>query len=117
MLTLFLVMYIKKELIRGVKVDTTGRDPSGNTQLKTGEGKVDDYLGLGKLADNSKSGRIDIRYKLDIGVVVYKKNGRDVEPYGKRLYRAILYVTDNPSLDLDKGTAFVTYFAYLGEKP
>ena len=37
------------------------------------------------------------------------------EPYGKRLYRVVLHVTDNPSMSVDNGTVFVTYLAYLGE--
>ena len=99
-----------------IKVDTSGDDIKGDHELKIGfEDTVEDYLGLAKKAENSKSGRINIRYKLDIDVFVVKENGKDLEPYGKRLYRAILHVTDNPSLDLDNGTIFVTYLPYMGE--
>ena len=104
-------------IVKGVKVDTSGDNLAGNKGLVIGEGKVDDYLGLGRMADNSKSGRITIRYRLEIDVVSKTVSGKKVEPYGKRLYRAILHVTDNPSLDLDNGTVFVTYLAYLGEVP
>ncbi len=107
----------REAIVKGVKVDTSG-DPKGNHQIKVGvEEKVTDYLGLSKLADNSKSGQVSIRYKLEIKVVSEKIKGKDVEPYGKRLYRAILRVTDNPSLDLDNATVFVTYLVYLGEVP
>ena len=104
----------KTAIIKGVKVDTSGDNPKGDQkgQLRVGvEDKIEDYLGLGKKANNSKSGRINIRYKLYIAPVNQPDN------YGGRLYRAILYVTDNPSLDLDYGTIFVTYLAYLGEVP
>jgi prepilin-type N-terminal cleavage/methylation domain-containing protein len=104
----------KTAIIRGVKVDTSGDSPKGDQkgQIREGsEDKIEDYLGLGKKANNSKSGRINIRYKLDIAQVNQPDN------YGGRLYRAILYVTDNPSLDLSYGTVFVTYLAYLGEVP
>ena len=113
----------KAAVVKGVKVDTSG-DPKGNQQVRVGvEESVTDYLGLAKKSDNSKSGRINIRYRLDIDVVARK--GTDIngnsrvidEPYGKRLYRAILHVTDNPSLAVDNGTVFVTYLAYLGEVP
>ena len=102
----------------GLKVDTSGTNPKGDHSLKIGvEDEVKDYLGLAKMANNSKSGRINIRYRLDIEPVVQKIRGKDVEPYGKRLYRAILRVTDNPSTSLDNATIFVTYLAYLGEVP
>ena len=104
-------------IAKGVKVDTKG-NPKGDHQLNLGEGEVKDYLGLGALADNSKSGRINIRYRLEIAPVKSAKMlGGTFEPYGKRLYRAILHVTDNPSLNLDNGTVFVTYLAYFGEVP
>ena len=110
-------------VVKGVKIDTSG-DPKGNQQVRVGvEESVTDYLGLAKMSDNSKSGRINIRYRLDIEVVARKStdlNGNTKvidEPYGKRLYRAILHVTDNPSLSVDNGTVFVTYLAYLGEVP
>ncbi len=114
----------KKAIVKGVNVDTSG-NPKGNQPVKVGvEESVTDYLGLAKKSDNSKSGRINIRYKLDIEVVAMKStdlNGNTkiiAEPYGKRLYRAILHVTDNPSTSLENnGTVFVTYLAYLGEVP
>ena len=114
----------KKAIDKGVNVDTSG-NPKGNQQVRVGvEESVTDYLGLAKKSDNSKSGRINIRYKLDIEVVAMKStdlNGNTkiiAEPYGKRLYRAILHVTDNPSTSLENnGTVFVTYLAYLGEVP
>ncbi len=106
----------------GLKVDTKGDSPKGDHVLKIGsEDRVEDYLGLSKKANNSKSGRINIRYKLEIELVARRilKNGQYIDQplYGKRLYRAILHVTDNPSLDVDNGTVFVTYMAYLGEVP
>ena len=98
----------------GLKVDTSGASPKGDHDLKIGvEDKVEDYLGLGAMSGNSKSGRVNIRYRLDIAVVT----GLSGELYGKRLYRAILRVTDNPSTSLDNGTVFVTYMPYLGEVP
>ena len=104
----------KAAIIKGVRVDTSGESPKGDQkgQIRVGiEDKIEDYLGLGKKANNSKSGRINIRYKLDIVPVTRP------DDYHNRLYRAILYVTDNPSLDLSYGTVFVTYLAYLGEVP
>ena len=123
----------RKTIVKGVLVDTRG-NPKGDEELhwsvkKNGkytpkeEYEVTDYLGLSRMANNSKSGRINIRYRLEIEVVAMKStdlNGNTkiiAEPYGKRLYRAILHVTDNPSTSLDNGTVFVTYLAYLGEVP
>ena len=101
---------------KGVRVDTSGDDPAGNTPLEiartaTEEHTIKDYLGLASKAENAKSGRVNIRYRLEIAQV------NKPEEYDGRLYRAILHVTDNPSLDLDNGTVFVTYLAYLGEVP
>ena len=68
-------------------------------------------MGLAKKSRNGKSGQISIRYRLQIDEV------KNPEAFDKRLYRAILHVTDNPSISLDRGLVFVTYFAYLGEVP
>ncbi len=122
----------RKTIVKDVFIDTRGNNPKGDEQLhwvvkKNGkytpkdEYEVDDYLGLSKKANNSKSGRINLRYRLEIEAVARKAtdiNGNTTvleEPYGKRLYRVVLHVTDNPSMSVDNGTVFVTYLAYLGE--
>ncbi len=66
------------------------------------EHTAEEYLGLAN---------VNIRYKLEIAQVTQP------EKYGGRLYRAILHATDNPSINLDNGTVFVTYLPYLGSVP
>ena len=112
----------KSALIKDLKIDTSGNSLLGNDALHA-DGqvhKVSDYLGLAQKSRNGKSGQISIRYMLQIDEV------KNPEDFDKRLYRAILRVTDNPSLALVKtvdgkkeynGMVFVTYFAYLGEVP
>ncbi len=96
---------------KGIKVDTSGTNLKGDKPLQVGvEDTVEDYLGLAP-DKNSKKGRVDIRYRLEIAKV------NKPEEYDGRLYRASLHVTDNPSLDLDNGTVFVTYLAYTGQRP
>ena len=128
----------KREIVKNLKIDTSGNDPLGDHQIVIAsstieDDKVSDYMGLAKMSRNRKSGQITIRYRLEIESVPEFVGSRRVEPFGKRLYRAILHVTDNPTLalaekdrgndgktkyiDTGHGIVFVTFLAYLGEVP
>lgn len=88
-----------KEVIKGLVTSNEGGD-----SLKLGENTVDDYLGTG----------VTIKYKLVIAPVDLPTQTK----FGKRLFRAILYVTDNKYADVvDTGAVFVTYLFYFGEVP
>ncbi len=85
----------KEEVVQGLPVYEGGKD------LELGENTVDDYLGTGE--------NVTIKYKLEIAPVNTKK-------FGSRLYRAILYVSDNKYASLEEaGAVFVTYMYYFGE--
>ena len=128
----------KKEIVKDVKIDTSGNNPLGDHQVKIAsdavvDDKVSDYLGLARKSRNGKSGQITIRYRLEIDVVPTYNGRKKEDPFGKKLYRAILHVTDNPTLalaekdvgrdgktkyiDTGNGLVFVTFFSYLGEVP
>lgn len=117
----------RQAIVQDLKIDTSGNSPAGNYQIQLAsdsveEGEVPDYMGLAKKSRNGKSGQITIRYRLEISEV------KNPESFDKRLYRAILHVTDNPTLplaerengkwvDTGNGLVFVTFFAYLGRVP
>ena len=86
----------KTEVVKGLKVYDGGSD-----DLKLGEHTVEDYLGTGE--------NVTIKYKLEIAPV-------NTTQFGPRLYRAILYASDNKYANIDEaGTVFVTYMFYFGE--
>ena len=105
------------EVTKDIFIDTEGKPGKngGNPKLEFGEKEyvVKDYLGIGKNAGgrNRMSGVVNIKYKLVIKPV-------DTSRFGWRLYRAILYVSDNEYADVvDTGAVFVTYMFYFGEVP
>ena len=86
----------KNEVIRGLKVYEGGSD-----DLRLGEHTIEDYLGTGE--------NVTIKYKLEIAPVNTRK-------FGQRLYRAILYASDNKYARIEEaGAVFVTYMYYFGE--
>lgn len=86
----------KTEVVRDLKVYEGGGD-----NLGVGEHTIDDYLGTGE--------NVTIKYKLEIAPV-------NTRQFGQRLYRAILYASDNKYANLEEaGTVFVTYMFYFGE--
>jgi hypothetical protein len=86
----------KNEVIRGLKVYEGGSD-----DLRLGEHTIEDYLGTGE--------NVTIKYKLEIAPVNTRK-------FGQRLYRAILYASDNKYANIEEaGAVFVTYMYYFGE--
>ena len=91
---------LKSRLVNGLYVY------EGASEKLLADGKdheIDDYLGT----DGAT-----IKYNLDIAPVDLSKRPH----FGRRLYRAILYVTDNKYADVkDAGAVFVTYLFYFGE--
>jgi prepilin-type N-terminal cleavage/methylation domain-containing protein len=101
----------QREVLRGLTIDTSGSPEGGGDPLRSGENVVRDYLGIGRMAGNKKSGVVNIKYRLDIEHVNASK-------FGRRLYRAILHVSDNEYANVtDTGAVFVTYLFYAGEVP
>lgn len=76
----------------------------GASENLSADGKdhtIDDYLGTGE--------NVTIKYRLQIAPV-------NKDKFGNRLYRAILYVTDNKYAKVEEyGAVFVTYMFYFGE--
>ena len=86
----------KNEVVNGLAVYNGGDKLVANGNDRT----VDDYLGLKGVA---------IKYNLEIARVNTTK-------FGDRLYRAILYATDNKYANVkEAGAVFVTYMVYMGE--
>jgi prepilin-type N-terminal cleavage/methylation domain-containing protein len=87
----------KTEVVRDIRVY------EGGPNLRLGEDTIPNYLGTDE--------NVTIKYRLEIDTV-------NTAQFGPRLYRAILYASDNKYADLDEaGTVFVTYMFYFGEVP
>lgn len=112
-----------QKVIEDLTIDTQGSPTGGgNEKLALGEHVIKDYLGISKISSggNSKSGVVNIKYRLDITPVDTVNDGKldKTAKFGWRLYRAILHVTDNEYSDVvETGVVFVTYLLYLGEVP